>query len=334
MPGSLSFDLPPASKEDTNKIVKSLNVNKTTGPDGIPLKLIKLSANFVDKYLTSIINHDISRSYFSDGAKNALVKPIHKKKYRQNKESYRSVSILNGFSKVHERFINDSMLPITQNSLRLCFSLQETLQCKPRTKSVNINSVHSMFQILLSGVSQGSILGPSTSRSILGLFNIFINDLFYFIKDAQLLNFADDNTIATFSNSVDDLVTNFQKDSENAIDWFCSNQTVVNPDKFQSIIINRLGKLKDSYELLIGNHKLDSENSVTVLGIEIDNKLNFEKHVTALCQKAGSQLNALSRIHKLIGVQEMQMLLDSFIFSNFSYYPLMWHFALPSYHRK
>ena len=55
---------------------------------------------------------------------------------------------------------------------------------------------------------------------------------------------------------------------------------VVNPDKFQSIIINRLGK---SFELLIDNHNTDSEDSVTLLDIEINNKLNFEKHVTALC---------------------------------------------------
>ena len=66
----------------------------------------------------------------------------------------------------------------------------------------------------------------------------------YFIKDAQLLNFAYDNTIATFSNSADDLITELQKDSENAIDWFRSNEMVVNGRKFQSIIINRLGKVR------------------------------------------------------------------------------------------
>ena len=53
MPKPLNFDLPPASKEDENKIVKSLNVNKAREPDAIPLKLIKLSANVVDRYLTA-----------------------------------------------------------------------------------------------------------------------------------------------------------------------------------------------------------------------------------------------------------------------------------------
>ena len=44
---------------------------------------------------------------------------------------------------------------------------------KRRKQSVKINDTESFFQILLSGVPQGSILG-------LILFNLFINDLFFF----------------------------------------------------------------------------------------------------------------------------------------------------------
>ena len=68
----------------------------------------------------------------------------------------------------------------------------------------------------------------------------------------------DGYSIAIFANSVDDLITDLQKESENATDWFRSNEMVVNPHEFHSVIINRLGKLKNSYELLIDNHKIDS----------------------------------------------------------------------------
>ena len=43
---------------------------------------------------------------------------------------------------------------------------------------------------------------------------------------------ANDNIIVAFSNSFDDLITDLQRELENAIDWFCSKEMVVNLDKF------------------------------------------------------------------------------------------------------
>ena len=96
---------------------------------------------------------------------------------------------------------------------------------KRRKQGVKINDTESIFQILLSGVPQGSILEPI-------LFNIFINDLFLFINEVELANFADDNTIYTSKKDVKEVLKVLEKDSKSAIDWFKRNDMIVNPEKF------------------------------------------------------------------------------------------------------
>ena len=59
---------------------------------------------------------------------------------------------------------------------------------KCQKQNVKIRSILSSFQTLLSGVQQGSVLGPILS-------NIFLNDLLVVLKKSQVHNFSDDNTI-------------------------------------------------------------------------------------------------------------------------------------------
>ena len=104
------YSFPKAKKEEINIRVKRLNPKKATGGDGIPLKIIKLSTDIIDMHLTNIINIDLESSCFSKNAKIASVQRIYKKESRSNKNNYRPFSILNGFSKIYECFINDKLL--------------------------------------------------------------------------------------------------------------------------------------------------------------------------------------------------------------------------------
>ena len=70
------FDFPEATTEHANEIIKSLNPNKATGPDRIPLKIIKTAANIIDYHLAYIINKDLKENKFSENAKTALMRPI------------------------------------------------------------------------------------------------------------------------------------------------------------------------------------------------------------------------------------------------------------------
>ena len=98
----------------------------------------------------------------------------------------------------------------------------------------------------------------------------------------------------------------------------CDNNMIVNPKKFQAIIINRPNRSNHNWYLTINNAEIKSKESVTILGIEIDNKLNFEKHVSTICKKANNQLNAIRRIGADLGQKEKEILINSFVYSNFT----------------
>ena len=71
------------------------------------------------------------------------------------------------------------------------------------------------------------------------LFNIFINDLFFSINKAKIANFADYNTDYTNSAEMETVLDILEKEIETAIKWFKQNKMIVNPDKFQAMVLGR-----------------------------------------------------------------------------------------------
>ena len=58
--------------------------------------------------------------------------------------------------------------------------------------------------------------------------------------------------------------------------------------------------MKDSYPININQEVINSENCVKLLGVEIDNKISFKKHISKLVKKTSNQLNAISTIQKFM----------------------------------
>ena len=118
-----------------------------------------------------------------------------------------------------------------------------------------------------------------------------------------------------------------EQESESAVNWFKQSEIIVNADKFQAIILNKK-ESEAKYKLTIDNNDIESTKSVKLLAITIDDRLRFDQHISSLCSKAAMQLNALARLEKYMGKSEKVAIVNSFLYANFNYCPLVWHLVL------
>lgn len=190
-----------------------------------------------------------------------------------------------------------------------------------RYQRVKISNEHSSWMPLLKGIPQGSCLGPF-------LFNVFINDLFYFMETCLLLNYADDNSLSKFAETIKALIKALARDAENSIKWFKDNNMEANPTKFQGMIVKPFTSKEDLPEFIdVMDNKIKVEDDVKLLGATIDNKLKFDKHINIICRNASRQLNIMYRFKGIFDFNLRETIHNTFIMSNFNYCPIVWHFC-------
>ncbi|CAM1329424.1 Uncharacterised protein r2_g3862 [Pycnogonum litorale] len=99
-----------------------------------------------------------------------------------------------------------------------------------------------------------------------------------------------------------------------------------NPDKVQIFAVGQR-----SYErmpnLQCDGATIQCSPDIKLLGVTIDHKLIFSKHISELCRKSSKQINVLKRIHTDLNYESRIAIYHAFILSNFDFCPLIWHFC-------
>ena len=181
-------------------------------------------------------------------------------------------------------------------------------------KQRKIGSSYSLWEEIVSGVPQGSILGPL-------LFNIFLCDLFLSIENNYFTNYADDTTPYVIGNNPDEVVSELRDITEKLFTWFSQNEMKANLGKCHMLLSSL-----ESLNFQISETVIHNSQSKKLLGVTFDNKLKFEKHINTIYKKANRKLNALARITTYMKLTKRRILMNAFFDSQFNYCPLIWMF--------
>ena len=147
--------------------------------------------------------------------------------------------------------------------------LMQSYLCN-RFQRTSVNTSFSEWKEIETGVPQGPLL-----------FNIFLNDIFCFINNGNLCNYADDNTLYSIGKSLNMVKENLKINFLIMQKWFYENHMVLNPGKCHYLV---LGNRSNSDTINLNGTKLASSGYEKLLGIFTDHDLHTIKNVFFLIQ--------------------------------------------------
>ncbi len=143
-----------------------------------------------------------------------------------------------------------------------------------RSQITRINKVLSEKFSISLGVPQGSRLGPL-------FFNIFINDFALLLSDLSSFLFADDTTLFDSDKSYERLISRFREKFISANSWINHNKLFLNLSKTKFMLINNAKRgARKPNAIQLQDNLIEVVSEFKLLGCTIDEKLNFNKHVS------------------------------------------------------
>ena len=186
-----------------------------------------------------------------------------------------------------------------------------------RVQQICVNGSNSTWKPVTSGIPQGSVLGPI-------LFVLYINDLpSNILSDVYM--FADDTKIFNIIKSPEDQET-LQNDLDTLSMWSDKWLLKFHPEKCKVMHLGKAGDTEYSYQLKEGDtyHELSYTEEEKDLGVVIDGKLDFDRHINIKINKASSIMAVIRRSFVSLNGVNFVPLYKSLVRSHLEYASCIW----------
>ena len=192
-----------------------------------------------------------------------------------------------------------------------------------RKQKVFVNGTFSSYQVIKSGVPQGSILGPWS-------YLLFCNDMPPCVKKCSVILYADDTILLTSSKDLNEINSNLSREMSTCYHWLTNNGLAMHKGKTEAIVISSKRKVHTTrnFNIKHDDQTITPSPVLKYLGLKINNTLSGEEIVQSIVGKASGRLKFLYRNQNHLNSKTRRTLANALIFSHFDYAMGAWYPAL------
>ena len=181
-----------------------------------------------------------------------------------------------------------------------------------RTQVTKFETAESDKEMVLSGVPQGSILGPI-------LFIIFTADLAKEVTDCKFVAYADDAALLVSAGTTKQLKMKIESNIKKVQDWYTKNGLLINSDKTEFMVMKQREKLDIN---IYNGHKqinIRSKECLKTLGMQIDTHFTWRKHIAQIKSRTCNAIKNIAPSNNILPLQSRIILTNALVVPHYNY---------------
>ena len=181
-----------------------------------------------------------------------------------------------------------------------------------RTQITKFNTIESDKEMVLSGVPQGSILGPI-------LFIIFTADLAKHVDQCKFVAYADDAALLVSAPTPKQLKTRIESSVEAVQDWYTNNGLLINSDKTEFMAFKQSKKM--DVTIKCGNEPvaIKSKDCLKILGMQVDSQLTWRNHISQIRSRTSNVIRHIARSNTTLSLPSRILLTNALVVPHYNY---------------